>query len=83
MTLNNGDRVRIVKNAYDTFGDPAEYSFEGETGRVEQVEVYPQSQEPFAYQVSLDNKAKHTFLSGGDDSFTWPFYADELEKLDA
>lgn len=83
MTLSKGDRVRIVKNAYDTYGDPADYSFEGETGQVDKVEVYPQTQEPFAYQISLDNKDKHTFLAGGDDFFTWPFYANELEKLDA
>lgn len=82
MTFKEGDRVRIGLNGYLDFGDP-EISFVGETGRIEKVEVNATTQMPFAYQVSLDNKAKHNLLAGGDDFDLWPFFADELEKIDA
>lgn len=79
--FNPGDKVRIGTNGYDLHGDPAEPPFKGETGEVVTVERDITDQ-IVAYQVELDNKELHTYLSGGDEMFTWPFWANELEAVD-
>lgn len=80
MTLKTDDRVLILENGYDAAGDPND--FKGELGVVRKVERDPDGT-VIAYQIELDNKAKHHAVSGGDELFTWPFYAEELVKLDA
>lgn len=81
MSLSKGDAVRIkATNGYDEGDVLPSFAFTDETGVVAEIN-HAKDGSITAYQIKLDDEKKHTFLSGGDDFFTWPFYEDELEPV--
>lgn len=82
MTLTEGDVVRIKStNGYDDGCVLESFVFADELGTVDSINRAHDG-EITAYQIKLQDQQKHTFLSGGDNFFTWPFYEDELERVD-
>lgn len=85
MSFVVGDEVRISTNGYD-WGEPPfkdSYVFFGATGRVKNIHQ-PVDGCPPVYEVSLNDKDLHRELGGDEFGLdTWPFYAVELEKLNA
>jgi len=81
MILTEGDKVRILQNGYDLPVEPSGLYFRGALAVVENVRFLNGGL--VDYEISLLDESLHRRLSGGDEIFPWPFYADELEKVNA
>jgi hypothetical protein len=80
MTLSKGDTVRIVENAYDSDTTDDLGYLQGLLGRIVGVDHPPLLTPawPIAYRVELLDAPMKYML----EENPWPFYADELEKVD-
>lgn len=84
MTFEVGDKVVIGKTDFDEDNELAETQFEGETGTVSETKTVPTFRgEMTLYEVVLDNKVKHEACAGNSEVHSWPFYEEELKKLNA
>ena len=80
MSFHVGDIVRIVENGFDEPVEPVGPLFKGQLGEVKAVRTRQGS--IYDYEIILLDQEFHTFISGGDEVFHWPFFEDELELVD-
>jgi hypothetical protein len=82
MPFQVGDIVRIIENEFDepvTSVEPLGIFFKGQLGEVKAVRM--RLGVIYDYEINLLDQAFHTYVSGGDGDFNWPFFEDELELV--